>query len=161
MDINALSKRFRVLRLGEEDVERIYELSCGNRIFYQYHPPFVTRESIREDMTALPPHKTEKDKFYVGFFEREELIAVLDLILGYPEETVAWIGLFMMEACRQNRGIGSAIIGEIRQCLKARGYKELRLGVDRGNPQSYAFWSKNGFTVLREEAYIQMRQEME
>ena len=33
MDINALSKRFRVLRLGEEDVERIYELSCGNRFF--------------------------------------------------------------------------------------------------------------------------------
>ena len=27
----------------------------------------------------------------------------------------------------------------------------MQLGVDKGNPQSFAFWTKNGFEVLRED----------
>lgn len=32
----------------------------------------------------------------------------------------------------------------------------MQLGVDKGNPQSLAFWTKNGFEVLREDGYIVM-----
>ena len=31
--------------------------------------------------------------------------------------------------------------------LKTEGYKKIRLGVDKGNPQSFSFWKKNGFKV--------------
>ena len=41
-------------------------------------------------------------------------------------------------------------------CLKSSGYKEIRLGVDKGNPQSYSFWTKNKFTPIREDTYILM-----
>ena len=44
--------------------------------------------------------------------------------------------------------------------LKAVGYREIQLGVDKGNPQSLAFWTKNGFEVLREDGYIVMRREI-
>lgn len=44
--------------------------------------------------------------------------------------------------------------------LKAVGYREMQLGVDKGNPQSFAFWTKNGFEVLRENGYIVMRWEI-
>ncbi len=32
----------------------------------------------------------------------------------------------------------------------------MRLGVDKGNPQSYAFWVKNQFSVINEDVYILM-----
>ena len=58
LEINALSERFYVRRLHENDVDMIYDLSCENKLFYQYHPPFVTKESILEDMSTLPPGKS-------------------------------------------------------------------------------------------------------
>ena len=81
VEINELSKTFRVRKLDKDDVELIYDLSRKNHIFYQYHPPFVTRESILDDMVALPPEKNYDDKFYVGFFENQSLVAIMDLIL--------------------------------------------------------------------------------
>lgn len=156
MDVSSLSSSYGVRRLAPGDVDRIYALSRENTLFYQYHPPFVTHQSILEDMTALPPGKTAADKYYVGFFAGDCLIAVMDLILGYPAQGTAFIGLFMTAASCQRRGIGSGIISETAASLKAAGYLQLRLGVDPGNPQSFAFWQKNGFSVVSEGAYIVM-----
>lgn len=92
---------FQMRRLGERDVDAILALCEGNRLFYQYHPPMATRESILADMTALPPGKGMEDKAYVGFFEGKKLVAVLDWISGYPAKETAWIGLFMVSVEKQ------------------------------------------------------------
>ena len=151
MEIRNLSSEYAVRHLGNEDVGIIFELSRHNHIFYQYHPPFVTTESILEDIGALPPDKDYTDKFYIGFFDGGTLIAVMDLILDYPQEKTAFIGLFMMDAAFQGRGTGSKIIGECAAYLTSLGYQKIRLGIDKGNPQSDAFWRKNGFIKTGEE----------
>ncbi len=157
MKAECLSEVFHVRKLKDVDIDAIYRLSSGNRIFYQYHPPFVTRESIVEDMRVLPPGKDETDKFYLGFFEKDRLIAILDLILGYPTAETAFIGLFMMDRERQGKGVGSRIIGDCAAYLRTLGFKKLRLGADKENPQSKAFWRKNGFSLAGEtEAYTIM-----
>lgn len=156
MEIQTLSSRFRVRRLTADDTDAIYDLSRGNLLFYQYHPPFVTRESILEDMAALPPGKEYRDKFYVGFFDSGTLAAVMDLILGFPEPEIAFIGLLMTDTRYQNQGISSQIVSDTAAHLAGLGYREIRLGVDRGNPQSSHFWTKNHFSVLREDEYILM-----
>ena len=43
------------------------------------------------------------------------------------------------------------------EAMKNAGYREIRLGVDYGNPQSFAFWSKNKFVVIQEKEYIVMK----
>jgi RimJ/RimL family protein N-acetyltransferase len=80
----------------------------------------------------------------------------MDLILAYPTKEIAFLGLFMTNVEYQNKGIGSKIIRETCNYLKSLGYKKVRLGVDKGNPQSYAFWSKNKFSVISEDEYILM-----
>ena len=156
MKIKDLSKTFYVRKLDKDDIEMIYDLSCKNHIYYQYHPPFVTRESILDDMKALPPGKSYDDKYYIGFFENDSLVAIMDLILDYPTKGIAFIGLFMTNIQYQHKGIGSNIISEITMSLKSLGYRKIRLGVDKGNPQSYSFWSKNNFNVVSEDKYILM-----
>ena len=91
MNINSLSPKYSVRKLDENDVDIIYDMSCKNDIFYQYHPPFVTRESILDDMGALPPGKGYDDKFYVGFFENDSLVGLMDLILDYPEKEISFM----------------------------------------------------------------------
>ena len=156
MKIEFLSSAFAVRRLNTEDVELIYDLCCKNEIFYQYHPPFVTKESIKEDMRALPPDKEHKDKYYIGFFENETLVAIMDLILGYPAKNIAFVGLFMMNTEYQRKGVGSKIIAECAKYLRTLGFNKIRLGADKGNPQSNAFWKKNGFIIASESEYILM-----
>lgn len=160
MDINLLSKSYIVRRLGRSDIDRIYNLSCKNEIFYQYHPPFVTKKSILEDMEALPPKKSLEDKYYIGFFQNDFLVAIMDLILDYPTKEIAYIGLFMMHTKYQGKGIGSMIITQTADYLKVLNYKKIRIGVDKGNPQSYAFWIKNKFDVIREDEYKIMELEL-
>lgn len=145
IDIAALSPTYTVRRLTEEDGEAVYSLSLGNPLFFQYCPPAVTRAGILADMRALPPGMTPDDKYYLGFFQEDKLIAVMDLITNYPDTQTVFIGLFMMDKAEQGRGIGSAIIGGCARYLKSVGGRSIRLGVAKGNPQSEAFWRKNGF----------------
>ena len=77
----------------------------------------------------------------------------MDLILGYPTDEIAFIGLFMTNICYQNKGVGSNIIGDVCDYLKRSGYKKVRIGVDKGNPQSNSFWKKNGFCIVAEKEY--------
>lgn len=162
MDITQLSPRYGVRRLCKDDMKRIFDLCSSNPLFYQYHPPFVTEESILNDMEALPPHKGKEDKFYAGFFAQNDLVAVMDLILDYPREKTAFIGFFMMHQHYQGEGLGSDIIQDCASCLSAWGFSKIRLAIDKGNPQSEAFWTKNHFFKTGEEflngdlAYVPM-----
>ena len=160
MEIETQSDAYKVRLLDERDMDAILALCEGNSLFYQYHPPMATRESILADMTALPPNKRMEDKAYVGFFEEGKLTAVLDWISGYPTKEIAWIGFFMICAEEQGKGVGRGIIRGLTESLRAVGYREIQLGVDKGNPQSFAFWKKNGFEVVREDDYIVMRREI-
>ena len=64
----------------------------------------------------------------------------------------------MMDVNYQNKGLGSKVIGEVLSYLKSENYENIRLGVDKGNPQSYSFWDKNGFVTVGENQYIIMEQ---
>lgn len=127
LDITQLSGELAVRRLGAEDVPQILTLCSGNPQFYRYHPPMASEDGIRADMQALPPEKTAADKYYVGYFDSGGLAAVLDLILGYPQEGTALIGFFMVDAARQGTGLGSRLVSEAAAGRGQRQPAELRI----------------------------------
>lgn len=145
MDISLFSKAYEVRQLSVLDVDGIVSLCSKNELYYRYCPPFVTKESILEDMRALPPGKEYPDKYYVGYFNGENLVAVMDLIMKYPDEKTAFIGFFMVDYFVQNTGIGSKLIGELCSYLPSVGMSYIRLCWVEGNPQAEHFWHKNGF----------------
>ena len=147
-----LSKQYKVKKLTATDVAAVYALCKENPLYYQYCPPFVTEDSIRADMKALPPRKTMEDKYYLGFYEGEELVAVMDLILGFPNEETAFVGFFMMNKMFQGKEIGTKLMAEVYVCLKDFGFQYVRLCFAKGNPQSEHFWLKNGFEKTGVEA---------
>ena len=97
-------------------------------------------------MDALPPGKTKADKYYLGYYKEDQLIAVMDLIMSFPDKTTAFIGFFMTDVSMQGIGLGSTIVTELCNAMSRIGMKELRLGWVKGNPQAEHFWKKNGFT---------------
>jgi len=145
MEIELLSKEYRIKRIEEVDILEVYALCKSNPLFYQYCPPFVTIDSIREDLTALPKGKTLEDKYFLGFYKDELLVAVMDLISGYPNAKTAFIGFFMLDQRMQGKGVGTALITEVCQYFKETGFSFVKLGYVKGNPQSEAFWTMNHF----------------
>lgn len=150
MKIEDFLSDYKARALHEGDIDTIFSLCSSNSLFYQYHPPFVTKESILEDMQALPPNKEFDDKFYFGFFRDEKLVAIMDLVLGYPNDRTAFIGFFMVDAEYQGKGVGSQIIEHCVSVIKQAGFEFIRLGIDKGNPQSERFWTKNKFNKTGE-----------
>lgn len=69
----------------------------------------------------------------------------MDLILNFPNKETAFVGFFMMNIAYQGKGIGTEIFEECCKNLAEENYQFIRLGFAKGNPQSEAFWIKNGF----------------
>lgn len=107
----------------------------------------MTRKSIESDMMTLPDNIDFKDKYYVGYFKNEKLIAVLDLIDGYPKKDIVFIGFLMIDISIQKNGVGSVIVNELIDYLTTLKYKEVRLGWINGNLQAEHFWIKNVFVL--------------
>lgn len=151
MDISNFSDRYTVKRIKFDDIDAVLSLCRENILFYHYHPPMPSRESIIEDMETLPSGKSYGDKYYIGFWDNEILSAVADIILSYPDSDTAFIGFFMVDIRFQGCGVGSGILSDILSQLKALDFHRVQLGIDKGNPQSESFWIKNGFSKTGRE----------
>lgn len=149
-DIAKLSSRYSVRLMDNSDADEILAFCLQNTQYYQYCGKQPSRELILNDLRVTPPGVSSSSKYYVGFYDGDLLVAVLDLIDGYPDRSNAFIGFFMMNRQLQGREIGSGIIREACRCLKEAGITSVLLGIDAGNPQSTRFWKKNGFLVIRE-----------
>lgn len=151
LDLDSLSTKYKVRKMTEEDAEIIFQLEKGNPLYFEYFPPQASIESVKEDLKALPPGKTYEDKYYIGFFEGDVCIAILDLILAFPDEETILIGLFMVDIRVSRKGIGTSIIEEVLEEVHRLGYQKARLGYMKGNPQSQKFWKKCKFVETGEE----------
>ena len=150
IDISRLSSHYTVRVLESADIDEIVEICRQNTTFYKYTEARPTKEDINDDMIATPPGIDLSDKYYFGFFENQKLIAIMDLVDGYPKPEIAYIGFFMMNPQYQGKQIGTAIISEVIAYLQMVGKTAVRLAIDKGNPQSTYFWKKNGFEVITE-----------
>ena len=96
MDLSALSKRYSIRRMDDSDADSILELCKGNEQYYLYCQAKPSREQILNDLHITPPGIDSSDKYYIGFYQENTLVAVMDLIDGYPAPGIAFIGFFMM-----------------------------------------------------------------
>ena len=150
IDITKLSSVYDVRPIDEGKACDVLDIFKGNPQFFEYSDEEATEEQVRKDMRLLPTGVGVSDKYYFGFYKGSDLVAVMDIIDGFPYSDIAYIGFFMMNKLYQGRQIGTAIISEAAEYLRSIGKSTLRLVIDKGNPQSTHFWEKNGFVVFRE-----------
>lgn len=101
-------------------------------------------------MLRLPEGKAKADKFYVGFWNGSDLVAVMDFVYAYPDEETVFIGLFMVDQAYQRKGIGSQIVTEALAYFTKK-FRKARLAYVKGNPQSQHFGEKQGFKPIGSE----------
>ena len=146
LPIGQLTRRYEARPFTEDDLPQLLALCLGNPLYYAHLGEEVTLDSLRGELTVLPKGKELCDKYFFGLYDGGTLVAAIDLIDGYPEVDVAYLGWLILAAERQGCGEGSAIVQELTDFLRKQGFRALRLACVQGNPQSAHFWEKNGFT---------------
>lgn len=145
LPIGQLTARYDVRPFTEDDLPQLLALCLGNPLYYAHLGEEVTLDSLRGELTVLPKGKALCDKYFFGLYGDGKLVAAIDLIDGYPEANVAYLGWLILAAERQGNGEGTAIVHELLGFLRAQGFRAVRLARVVGNPQSARFWEKNGF----------------
>lgn len=152
INLAALSTEYRAERLTKSEISPVYRLAKSNIRYYETIRSVPTVESLTEIISEVPEGAGKNDKNFVGFYNKDDvLVAVMDLITGYPESDDAFIGWFMVDGEMQGRGIGSGIIADVRAAMKAGGYDYLSLGCIKENTEALKFWQSQGFKPTGEE----------
>ena len=139
-------------KITEADISAVYKLAKSNAKYYEYMKTVPTRESLTEVISELPEGASKNSKHFVGFYNADDvLVAVLDLITGYPESDDAFIGWLMVDGAMQGRGVGSGIFADVRAAMKAAGYDYMSLGVVEANAEAMEFWKSQEFKAIGEE----------
>jgi GNAT superfamily N-acetyltransferase len=103
-----------------------------------------------------PPELLEENKQNLAMGEKMLYIKTdhqhVGLITYLPEYTgdhQPWIGLLVVHQQHNRQGIGREAVRELEQLLQQEGIHRIRLAVQLGNTAGEAFWTNNGFTLIR------------
>ena len=156
--IKSLSSDFEVRRIEDDGVASVINLLRGNRKYYRELGIKHGSRNLTDLISSLPEGDDERKTNFVGFYDTDnKLIAVLDLIINYPENGKAFIGWFVVDATRQRQGIGSQLFADIRATLSAQGFENLELRVQKNNEIAIDFWTSLGFKLNNKEEIINDR----
>lgn len=142
--------QYHIKQIQAHMIDEIFAFQKSNTYYFdttQDHPP--TKEECLEEMTALPPGKTAKDKLYIAFYEQDKIIAILDLIEGYPTLDTLYIGLFMLHKSLHQKHLGTYFLEKIIMIAKHGSYTTIELGCVESNEIAYRFWTHQNFHTTR------------
>ena len=154
LDIQSLGTAYDVRRIAEADISDVVGLARTNGRYYRSLGIRPSRSRLTEIVSDIAVGVEGADSYFVGFYDREgDLVAVLDLICGYPEADDAYIGWFMVDADMQGKGVGSGIFADVRASMKAQGYDHLELKCPKASESARLFWEDQGFTATGLEEF--------
>lgn len=104
-------------------------------------------EAASEALSALPPGVLNSQKVDLGLWDGQELVAFADVILGWPAESVAHVGLLMTHGARQGGGLGRVMHDAVIDLVgRTPNIQSLRLSiVDTNADLAEPFWAKLGY----------------
>ncbi len=141
---------YSIRLLFPDDCGKIFSFLDQNREYFLLEngrsPVHADGKSFIED---LPPNKPPSDKFAIAFEKDNRITALVDLVRGYPEEHIWWIGLLLIHPSSRGMGLGSRIIRLLDHLVFALGGREIRLGVLSENDPGFQFWKTMGFEQIQ------------
>lgn len=98
-------------------------------------------------LVSVPDGFDPAGKSGTGLWDGPELVAFADVLVGYPSDAVAFIGLLVVRGDRGRRGLGRAMHDAVVDQLRATpGTERLRLGIVATNATvAEPFWRALGY----------------
>ena len=104
-------------------------------------------DTARDLLVSRPPGVELIRKHVIGFERDGTLVAIADLLEGYPNEADWYVGLLLVSPDERDRGVGTAVWTAVETWIRAVGGRQVRLIVQEQNPNAARFWRAVGFTA--------------
>ena len=104
-------------------------------------------------LTTTPLLYQEDDKHVLGLFDGDSLVAVADIIRGYPTEDYAFIGLLQVRSDRKGQGLGRLMHDQVLGYVSSQmpNVTRMRLGIVATNrAEAEPFWLQMGYEATGE-----------
>ncbi|PKF34385.1 GNAT family N-acetyltransferase [Acinetobacter proteolyticus] len=106
------------------------------------------KNAARNDLKAVPSGHPFTAKFFYAIYHKEQMIGCMDILQGYPESSIVFIGLLLFIESHQGLGYGTQAVHFISGLAHVWGCDRLRIAVVQSNEPAFSFWSKEGFVEL-------------
>jgi ribosomal protein S18 acetylase RimI-like enzyme len=103
-------------------------------------------ETTRHLLESRPPGVEPAQKHVIGLQRSGEIVAIVELLEGFPGEAQWYVGLLLLAPTERTRGLGTAVWNAIEAWIGAEGGRHIRLIVQQQNPAAARFWRSVGFT---------------
>lgn len=103
-------------------------------------------------MQELPPGKTRNDKLFGSYWLDNVLVGCLDIVRGYPEQHIAFLGLLLFSEQYQGQGLGTQALSQAKDIARSWKCTTMRLAVVETNKRAISFWKREGFKELYRKA---------
>lgn len=154
--MEALARRlpeWELRPVAEEDLAELLALMNTVPEYYAMDGKQPTLESLRQELSALPPRCVPSQKHYAALWRGGKPEMVVDLVEGYPRERTLYVGFFLVCGGLQRQGLGRTVISALTAAADDAGFDQLRLGCLKDNAPGHAFWEAMGFADLRESSW--------
>jgi GNAT superfamily N-acetyltransferase len=101
------------------------------------------QESVRENSTFL----------VIRLRATTEVVGCAAMLVPNPDDQLPWVGLLLIDADRQRRGLGTEVVNAIEDFLTGAGWNRVRLNVLTALPGPRRFWTLEERSRLSVLAY--------
>lgn len=133
-----------VRQLTHEDDDLIYRFQAQHPEYYAHFQdhPVTPREAV-QDIDDLPLNAVPAQKAYLGVFDQDQLVLIVDLIIDYPLPSLVWLGLWM-PAKTLTTDQQAVLYRSLVKTLQAAEAVQLQLSVFMGDRTAPQFWTAQG-----------------
>ncbi len=95
--------------------------------------------------TGTPPGIDPATKLHFGWFEQDHLVAMSEVVFGFPNLDDAYIGLLLIDPAHRGERLGQKMLDHVFAAAKTRHAPRILIAVLEENTKGHRFWSKMGF----------------
>ncbi|TCC19653.1 GNAT family N-acetyltransferase [Kribbella speibonae] len=136
------------------DVDAVQDLIESDPGYTERITGYPPGEADAQSLLMMRPDGLAEDaKVVLGAFAGRQLVAVVDLLRGFPNERTAFIGLLEVHSDHQGRGHGRTTYELVQRYVESTWpeIRTMRLAVVDTNAQVAAgFWQRQGFQATGE-----------
>lgn len=142
---------YRISELGPEHIEMLQTLfeRCDDYAMI-VEGEAVSPTAAQELFQEVPPGRSPRDKFMYGLLDRQgSIVGLLEGMRHYPDETIWWIGLLLLDPKVRGQGLGRRLVQSFQEYIRSKQGTAIMLGVVEENRPAYHFWQGQGFELVR------------
>lgn len=148
--------------LEKQDIKIVQKFFENNEDFFIMGNGSSPKKNEAEELlNLLPEGKDSNDKFWIGLFDLNNLIAFVDIIQNYKNENEWSIEVFMVDKNYRNKSIATKLFNQLENLLISLKVNSLLTVVQEQNNCSLCFWGKVGFinTEKRKQKHFTEKEE--